>query len=221
PIAMICAAAAIWLASKTYIVIAIAMVGTCILETIRGGQPTRSVAGTAVIAAVIFAVAFGCFELLRGTVSSAPIPDAPHAAVKTAVPGVALTSVESSGARRLDLWREGLSAGLDRFPVGIGLGQFNAVVASGMPEAYLRSTSPHNTALTLFIEMGAVGLALLGATAVIVWRAVGGFPPIIAVMIFLLLGPSAVLHDVQGMRILLLLVALGLARRTPAGHSTG
>lgn len=212
----LCFAAALWLASKTFTVIALALIGACLLDGFKGIQQLRSTAGKAVIAALLFAVAFGSFEFLRESVSSAPIQGAPHAAVETIVPGVALTSPESSSARRLDLWRAGLTAGLERFPVGIGLGQFNAVVASGMSDSYLRSTSPHNTALTLFIEMGAMGFVVIGAAAVTVWRAIAGFPPAIAVMVFLLLGPSAVLHDVQGMRILLLMVALGLARTVDA-----
>ena len=218
-VCVLCFAAALWLASKTFTVIALALIGACLLDGFRGVRQMRSIAGAAVIAALLFATAFSSFELLREAVSSAPIPGSPHAAVKTIVPGVALTSPESSGARRLDLWRAGLAAGLERFPVGIGLGQFNAVVASGMSDSYLRSTSPHNTALTLFIEMGAIGLVVIGTAAFTVWRAIGGFPPAIAVMVFLLLGPTAVLHDVQGMRILLLLVALGLVRTTGPAES--
>jgi len=214
-IPMACWAAALWLASKTYAVIGMAAVGACLCWPIVHRVCGRSTAAAILLSAILFGAAFGGFALMRDGISL-PSPDnAPHAAVKTILPGVAITSVESSQTRRLDLWREGFDAGISRFPLGIGLGQFNTAVASGMTESYLRSTSTHNTPLTLFIEMGLAGLVLFALFGAVVWRAALGYPPLIAVMLFLLLGPSALLHDVLGMRILVLLIALGLARAAP------
>lgn len=208
----ICLVAALWLASKTYAVTALALMATGALGSLVNLKPARSIAVSALLAVLLFGAAFGSFAFLFRMLSLDPAKRPAHATVETVIPGIAITSTESSQARRFDLWREGIAVGLNSLPAGIGLGQFNAKVAAGMSESYLRSTSPHNTPLALFVEMGVLGLLLIGTLAVAAWRAAAGYPTVIAIMVILLAGPSALLHDVQGMRILILLLALGLAR---------
>jgi hypothetical protein len=72
---------------------------------------------------------------------------------------------------RFDLQRVAFFLAMSAFPFGIGIGQFGAI-AERIPEiADYKALFAHNTPLTLFSEMGVVGLALLAGLLYLVWRA--------------------------------------------------
>ncbi len=112
---------------------------------------------------------------------------------------------------RLYLWEGAWSAFLDRFPNGLGAGQYGA---------YMNSLSSpilftHNTFLGLLVEFGALGVLLVFGLLYLIARSIRHWPfPIMLIVLVFLIVPM-LFHDVLGLRIYHVVLALGL---TAAGR---
>ena len=121
------------------------------------------------------------------------------------------TFAASVGVRR-DLWLKAAHLIAAGFPWGIGLGQFGAapppiVDPFGMPQLFV-----HDTPLAMIAELGALGAALAGMLACVIFTAARAFPLLTALAFTLYSLETFLLNDGLGYRMAFLLLGLGLAR---------
>lgn len=122
-----------------------------------------------------------------------------------------LDSVAKSFSARISLWTVALKGIAESFPFGIGLDQF-ATYAAQNPDIYRSQHKfPHSVPLGLLVELGLLGLILLLLMSAVVWRATKGFPWHIRPVFLAILIPLALLHDIQGARLLIFIIAFGYA----------
>lgn len=121
------------------------------------------------------------------------------------------TFAASVGVRH-DLWLKAAHLIAASFPWGTGLGQFGAapppiVDPFGMPQLFV-----HDTPLAMTAEMGALGAALAGMLACVIFAAARAFPVLTALAFTLYTLETFLLNDGLGYRVAFLLLGLGLAR---------
>ena len=107
---------------------------------------------------------------------------------------------------RLYLWEGAWSAFLDRFPNGLGAGQY---------DPYMKSMSSpilftHNTFLGLLVEFGALGVLLVFGLLYLIARSIRHWPFHIILIVLVFLFVPMLFHDVLGLRINHVVLALGL-----------
>ena len=107
---------------------------------------------------------------------------------------------------RLYLWEGAWSAFLDSFPNGLGAGQYGA---------YMNSLSSpilftHNTFLGLLVEFGALGVLLVLGLFCLIARSIRHWPFHIMLIVFIFFIFPMLFHDVLGLRINHVVLALGL-----------
>ena len=107
---------------------------------------------------------------------------------------------------RLYLWEGAWSAFLDRFPNGLGAGQYGA---------YMKSLSSpilftHNTFLGLLVEFGALGVLLVLGLLYLIARSIRHWPSHIMLIVLAFFVFPMMFHDVLGLRINHIVLALGL-----------
>lgn len=114
---------------------------------------------------------------------------------------------------RLPLWKHALQLGIENFPFGIGLGQYQAQQL--MPEAHqiqgARCTEfqyPHNQFLYWFAEMGVVGLLLGLAFIKLLLNYLSPLKFVWKYSIFFMLIVISCTHDVMSLRSLPIFLAL-------------
>ncbi len=117
-----------------------------------------------------------------------------------------MQGVLTSLGHRLFLWEGGWSAFLDKFPYGLGAGQYGA---------YMKSLSSpilftHNTFLGLLVEFGALGILLVLGLLYLIARSLSHWPFLIMLLILVFLIVPMFFHDVLGLRINHVVLALGL-----------
>ena len=125
---------------------------------------------------------------------------------------------------RATLWSHAISIGNTAFPLGIGAGQI-ATTAGSIPILATEGHEiAHSTALTWFAEFGLLGLLLVGGVVVLIWRAAIGWPGALRLTFLLYLAVPLILHDGHGVRMVMLILALGIAnalyRDKPAPRQT-
>ena len=109
------------------------------------------------------------------------------------------------------LWSHAISIGSANFPMGIGAGQFSTT--SGSPAAMVTEGHDvaHNTAITWIAEFGLLGLLFVIGAAALAWRAATCWPGGLRIMFLFFLAVPLVLHDGHGIRMVMLILALGIA----------
>ncbi|RED44281.1 hypothetical protein [Aestuariispira insulae] len=129
------------------------------------------------------------------------------------IQGRSLDSVTRSFDVRMALWTAALQATADTFPKGIG---------AGLWRPYLQVVSPvmfdenhhyvHSTILSYTTELGLLGILILGGIGFLFARALLGLQRVgCAVALLACTLPFLLLHDIQGMRMFLIALMLGLA----------
>ncbi|MBW8309155.1 MAG: O-antigen ligase family protein [Candidatus Paracaedibacteraceae bacterium] len=116
---------------------------------------------------------------------------------------------------RLNLWKNAWQLGLDHFPTGVGLGQYQA--QGFMPEAHrmqgARCTEfqyPHNQFLYWFVEMGLIGLLLSVVFIKLVLGYLKHLPPLWKTSIFTMIMIISCTHDIISLRSFPIFLALML-----------
>ena len=132
-----------------------------------------------------------------------------------------------STSGRIDVWRYGWSAFLERPAFGWGLGRFRAAIQEHMSAAFVREHAPddrvpiifdaHNMIVELTVTLGVVGLVLAGVFA---WhagrRASGALAAfVVAVAVCWLLQPAAL------STLPIAMIALGASRRESTSAGAG
>lgn len=109
------------------------------------------------------------------------------------------------------LWSHAISVGSVGFPLGIGVGQF-ATTSDSVPAMVTEGHDvAHNTALTWFAEFGLLGVLFVIGAAALAWRAAMCWPGGLRLMFLFFLAVPLVLHDGHGIRMVMLILALGIA----------
>lgn len=110
---------------------------------------------------------------------------------------------------RLQIWIFALDQAIQAFPAGKGFGQF-AHLASRVPLfAAENHLSPHNSFLSVFLELGLLGLALIYAFFVTLYRGIIAGPSVLVPPLLLVVLTPLMLHDGHTIRILIVILALG------------
>ena len=120
-------------------------------------------------------------------------------------------SIARSLAVRGSLWSQAISVSSANFPLGIGAGQFSTTFGS-LPEMAIEGHEvAHNTALTWITEYGLLGLIFVISAAALAWRVALCWPGGLRLMFLLFIAIPLVLHDGHGIRMVMLVLALGIA----------
>ncbi len=114
---------------------------------------------------------------------------------------------------RLNLWQQAWEVGVKNFPLGLGLGQYQALQL--MPAAHLvegaRCTEfqyPHNQFLYWFAELGIVGILLGGVFIKMMGEATKGLSPLWRLVVLVILLTISCTHDSISLRALPIFFAL-------------
>lgn len=124
---------------------------------------------------------------------------------------VSTDTIGRSLSIRGTLWSHAITVGSAAFPLRIGAGQFAATAGSIPILASEAHEVVHTTALTWFAELGLLGLSLAIGTVALVWRAVISWPGSLRLMFVIYLAVPFILHDGHGVRMVMLILALGIA----------
>jgi len=102
------------------------------------------------------------FSLLCGSLIMVPVFIPPHNLERLAETGAEVT--EGNVSNRSQIWQAGMAAWVQRPLTGVGLGGFSAAIAPilGFPQA------PHNSFISMLVELGIVGLLLFTFLFIIV-----------------------------------------------------
>jgi O-antigen ligase len=121
-----------------------------------------------------------------------------------------MDSLDRSIGIRQELWTFALHKIMESFPFGLGLGQFSQ--AAGQIPKFASETHfyPHNTPLSLLVELGFLGLVFVIGTCVVLYQSCLGFSKHALPLFILLMAPPLLIHDGHTIRILLLITAIGL-----------
>ena len=124
---------------------------------------------------------------------------------------VSTDTIGRSLSVRAALWSHAISIGGAAFPLGIGAGQF-ATTAGSIPIMVTEEHEiAHSTALTWFAEFGLLGLLLVVGVFALIWRAAISWPGALRLIFLLYLAVPLILHDGHGVRMVILILALGIA----------
>lgn len=187
--------------SKAIFFLSLAAAAACVIRPSGWGRSfgRRHAAKLALGAAVVLAVGL----LILGQLG-----------ILEKVDGIA----RSSSIRWL-LWSSGLEALAASPFLGIGQGQF-ATVAMGVPQLMMENHRfMHNVPLTLVVEMGLLGLILLGALVWMLLACSRSLPRDARIVLVLCIGPLFLLHDIHGVRMLILTTAFLFARHLDMARS--
>ncbi len=124
------------------------------------------------------------------------------------------------------LWKHAIEVGSVSFPWGIGGGQFSVSVSEAcqpgrLSSAVLTLDCPtmiieehevaHSTALTWFAEFGILGLILVFGVIGLILKSAMSWPAGLRLMFLIYLSVPLILHDGHGLRMVMLILALGIA----------
>ncbi|NKB55284.1 MAG: hypothetical protein GKS00_03010 [Alphaproteobacteria bacterium] len=123
-----------------------------------------------------------------------------------------LHSVTHSVDVRLSLWSVAWDGIIETFPLGIGLEQFVTLVEQDAALYAEQHKFPHSLPLGLTLELGLLGVGLIGLISTLLWRATKGYAVYLRPVFLSILLPLVFLHDIQGSRLILLIVAYGYAK---------
>lgn len=123
-----------------------------------------------------------------------------------------IDSLNRSFDIRIQIWRFAIEQAASAFPVGGGFGQFGHLAAQVPLFAAEKHLSPHNSFLTVLFELGLLGVALVIGFLMVLYRAVVAGPSILALPLLLVILMPLTLHDGHTIRIVIVLLALGIAR---------
>jgi hypothetical protein len=128
-------------------------------------------------------------------------------------------SIARSLAVRGALWSQAISVSSANFPLGIGAGQFSTTSGS-LPELAVEGHEvAHNTALTWITEFGLLGFLFAVGAAALAWHAALSWPGGLRLMFLLYLAVPLILHDGHGIRMVMLILALGTANLIYRGEA--
>ena len=111
----------------------------------------------------------------------------------------------------MQLWTVAVAATADSFPVGIGLGQFASRLAAETELVGQNLRFIPNTPLALLTELGIVGVILSGIIVTFMIISTRGLPMSLRAIVWVCLGLPMFLHDALGLRMIVIVLATGMA----------